>query len=230
MFKYSGKSHLIKECVDLANKLVHDNQMFHDKIREAYFDMATCEGDVIDDDIVYHSKDNTRKLIIPRFEPFRVSSYSEELESIIKLPSEELESIIKIPVDPAVEKEKAFNLTVKLYKSKNPFSKAYGYFSPSKPDHIFLNTRKLNRSKGSIVSSLIHEMIHYVDDKNKQESYGHGDNSPVGKENTAPYWIDNLAESIIDNKLPDFNNNENANIIYYVPFYKRFWMYVKNLF
>ena len=27
--------------------------------------------------------------------------------------------------------------------------------------------------------------------------FGHGDNSSIGKKNTAPYWIDNLAYSII---------------------------------
>jgi hypothetical protein len=187
--------------------------------------MATCEGDEIDDDIVYHSKDNSPEIMIPRFDPFYVSSYNEIIQELKNIPDE----LVKIPIDPEVEREKAFNLIVKLYKSKNPWSKAYGYFSPAKPDHIFLNTRKLNRSKGSIVSSLIHEMIHYVDDKNKNESYGHGDNSSLGKENTAPYWIDNLAESIIDNKLPDFNNNENVNIVYYVPWYKKlfkfFWRF-----
>jgi len=112
-------------------------------------------------------------------------------------------------------------LFVELYKSKNPFSSSCGYFSPNNPNSIFLNTRKLNRSKGSIVSTLIHEMIHYCDSINTKESYGHGDNSPAGKENTAPFYIDNIAESIIDDKTPNFNNIDNANISYYVPWYKR---------
>jgi len=73
-------------------------------------------------------------------------------------------------------------------------------------------------------------MIHYCDNNNKEESYGHGDNSSAGKQNTAPYYIDNIAESLIDKKLPDFNNVENENIIYYVPWYKRLFKYVRNLF
>ncbi len=199
MFSYTGKSHLINECVKIANDLVHNNNYFHEQIQDAVFDMATCDGEQIDSDIVLWSK--------------RPHKY-------INIERQKLESELVIN----------YELIVKTYKSKNPWSKAYGYFSPAKSDHIFLNTRKLNRSKGSIVSSLIHEMIHYVDDKNKMESYGHGDNKPTGKENTAPYWIDNLAESIIDDKLPDFNNVENANIKYYVPFYKKVWNFFKRLF
>lgn len=176
MFKYNGNSHLIIECTNIANELMK-NVTFHNKIKENYYDMATCKGFVIEADVDNYDFKSTQ---------------NPEL-----------------------------NLIIKLYRSKNPWSSAYGYFSPAKPDHIFLNNRKLNRSKGSIVSSLIHEMIHFLDDKNKQESYGHGDNSPIGKEATAPYFIDNIAESIIDNKLVDFNNLENSNIIYYIPWYTR---------
>lgn len=184
MFKYFGDNFLIRDCVEIANDIVHNSELFHEKICDATFDMATCGGDEIYNDI---------KIRLKR--PSRIDSRS-----------------------PMV---KNYELTVKLYKSKNPWSSAYGYFSPSKPDHIFLNSRKLNRSRGSIVSSLIHEMIHYVDDKNKYESYGHGDNSPVGKSNTAPYWIDNLAESIVDDKQPNYNNLENVNIKVYVPWFKK---------
>jgi len=113
------------------------------------------------------------------------------------------------------------NLHVRLYKSKNPFTSSLGYYSPSTPNDIFLNSRKLNRSKGSIVSTLIHEWIHYCDDCNTHESYGHGDNSPIGKENTAPFLIDNIAESIVDDKTPNYNDTINSNITYYVPWYNR---------
>ena len=202
MFKYYGNSHLIQDCVKLANDLVRTNVEFREKICNAYFDMATCDGETIVDDMVSH-------LTIP--DPYWRNSYAAEY--------------LKIKNEPTPKKPN-YPLSVKLYKSKNPFSKAYGYFTPSKPDHIYLNTRKLNRSRGSIVSSLIHEMIHYCDHKNQFESYGHGNNDPQGKENTAPYWIDNLAQSIIDNKLPDFNNNENSKIKYYVPWYYRLWNYL----
>lgn len=117
-------------------------------------------------------------------------------------------------------------LNVYTYTSRNPWSRAYGYFSPSTPDNIYLNTRKLNRSTGSIVSSLIHEMVHWLDHYDTQHSFNHGSNNPSGKNNTAPYWIDNIAESIIDNKEPDFNNTDNSNIKVYVPWYKRVWLWL----
>ena len=87
-------------------------------------------------------------------------------------------------------------LHVNVYTSKNPWSKAYGYFNPNKPNQIYLNSRKLNRSHASITASLIHELIHFLDTKTGFY-FGHGNNSPVGKENTIPYWVDNLAEEMI---------------------------------
>lgn len=121
-----------------------------------------------------------------------------------------------------IENNRRF-LYVHTYRSRNPWSKAYGYYSPATPNNIYLNTRKLNRSTGSIVASLIHELIHWLDHYDTQHSFGHGDNNPTGKQNTAPYWIDNIAEALIDNKEPDFNNTDNSKIKYYVPWYKRLW-------
>jgi hypothetical protein len=132
------------------------------------------------------------------------------------------------------------NLYVYTYKSKNPWSRAYGYFSPATPDKIFLNTRKLNRSQASIGASICHELIHYIDSK-VTVRFGHGEgknaNSPIGKEATAPYWIDNLAEYYFKKNLneyrddlPDFNNLENSNIVVYTPWYKRLITKIKRIF
>ena len=129
------------------------------------------------------------------------------------------------------------NLYVYTYKSKNPWSRAYGYFSPSRPDRIYLNTRKLNRSLESIGASVIHEMVHFIDSKVNGASFGHGDNSPVGKQASSPYWIDNLAEYYFkkqlnhrNDEMPDFDNMENSNIVYYVPWYKRAFRKIKRWF
>jgi len=196
MFKYEGKSHLINDCVKIANDLVLDEN-FRGRIRECEFDMATCDGVVIAKDIK-ESAEHTRVSL-----GFPMYPASEKMEKTRY-------NVDYIPVHPIV---------VKTYRSKNPWSSALGYFSPSQPDHIFLNNRKLNRSKGSIVATLIHEMIHFCDYLNEVESYGHGDNSPSGKENTAPFYIDNIAESIVDDKQPSFKNVENGNIKTYVPLY-----------
>lgn len=112
-------------------------------------------------------------------------------------------------------------LYVYTYRSKNPFSHSLGYFNPSKPDNIYLNSKKLNRTRGSIVASLIHESVHWLDYYDKVHSFGHGDNSPQGKQNTAPYWIDNISEALLKGVEPNFNNNENKNIIVYIPWWKR---------
>jgi hypothetical protein len=114
------------------------------------------------------------------------------------------------------------DLHVNVYKSKNPWSRAYGYFNPSKPDQIYLNSRKLNRSLASICASLCHELIHYLDSKSVF-SFGHGDNSSVGKENSAPYWIDNLAEEIL---LVDKIEGSKANK-FYTPWYYRLYNFIK---
>ena len=83
-------------------------------------------------------------------------------------------------------------LEVRLYKPANPFSRAYGKELPSFPDLVFLNTRKLNRSTPSIVGTIVHEAVHAADAVSDVD-FSHGDNSPRGKQNTAPYWIGNLA-------------------------------------
>ena len=91
---------------------------------------------------------------------------------------------------------------IETYKSKNPWSSAYGYYNPTKPNFIYLNTRKLNRTNASICATLIHEMVHFLDN-NSDFSFGHGSNNPKGKQNTAPYWIDNHVENRLRLKYQD---------------------------
>ena len=179
MFKYEGNIEQVRDAAKKANDLLNNDNFINSIKAKSHFDMATCNGLRIVQNINFHKN-----------APLSV-------------------------------------IVVKTYKSKNPFSSAYGYFSPSKPDHVFLNTRKLNRSIGSITSSLIHEMIHYLDYKDPIHSFGHGENDPIGKNNTAPYWIDNVAQAIIDDKKPEFKNLENSKI--YTPLLIRVWIKIKEL-
>lgn len=89
------------------------------------------------------------------------------------------------------------SITVKLYKSRNPFSSATAYVSPQYPDTVFINSRKLDRSTADIVNTIIHECVHALDESLTGHRFGHGDNDSAGKGNSAPYWIGALAERII---------------------------------
>ncbi|TMQ14872.1 MAG: hypothetical protein E6J91_14270 [Deltaproteobacteria bacterium] len=90
-------------------------------------------------------------------------------------------------------------LTVRLYKSRWPWSRAFGYEDARFPDMVFLNTRKLDRSMASIVGTIIHESVHAADAHSPLD-FGHGSNSSADKENTAPYWIGNLAISMVSDQ------------------------------
>ena len=104
------------------------------------------------------------------------------------------------------------------------WSRAYGYYEPNRPTRININTAKLNRSIGSLVASIIHEYVHYVDGLTPL-SFGHGSNSPNGKSRTSPYAIDNIAQSIIEGEYID--NNESSLIINtYTPWYKRLFRWL----
>lgn len=90
-------------------------------------------------------------------------------------------------------------LEVVIYRSRNPWSKAYGYWSPSTPFKIYVNSRKIpGRTAGSLVTTFTHEPVHAIDGLDTTASFGHGDNSSVGKDDTAPYWIGNLAGRMYD--------------------------------
>lgn len=95
-------------------------------------------------------------------------------------------------------------VTVELYKSKNPFSKVLAYEDSRYPNMVFLNSRRLKRSVASICNTIVHECVHALDAAEKGLRFGHGDNYAHGKENTAPYWIGDLAEEVISGEPPEF--------------------------
>lgn len=64
-------------------------------------------------------------------------------------------------------------------------------------DQIALNVRKIWRPIDHIAGTIIHEAVHAIDYA-VEERFGHGDNDARGKENAAPYWIGDLAISILN--------------------------------
>lgn len=109
-------------------------------------------------------------------------------------------------------------INVKVYYPKWRWSRAIGYFTPSRPLDINLNGYRLNRSVNSIIGTLFHELTHMADNNDTNNSYGHGSNNPSGKANTAPYFIGN----VFTNK----NNTENATYTKYVPWWKKLWRWI----
>lgn len=92
-------------------------------------------------------------------------------------------------------KKSTLRMTVDTYM--RPWSKAGAYDNPEEPATIYLNQWRMNRSISDLCNIFMHQVVHAVNAENPQYEFGHGDNSPVGKENTAPYWIGNLAERMI---------------------------------
>jgi hypothetical protein len=95
----------------------------------------------------------------------------------------------------SIMKKDDTEIQIKLYKSKNPFTNSNAYVNRKYPNTLFLNTRKLWRDKKEIVNTIVHECVHVIDySENGKIDFGHGDNYPNGKEDSAPYWIGNEAK------------------------------------
>ena len=116
------------------------------------------------------------------------------------------------------------DIYVKIYYPRWKYSKAIGYFSPSNPRDINMNGYKLNRSKSQIVGTLYHELVHMADNVDMIKSYGHGDNSPKGKSNTAPYLIGSKAASCVD--ISDYETKDIHTYRKYTPWYKKLYRWL----
>lgn len=115
-------------------------------------------------------------------------------------------------------------IEVVIYKSKNPWTSANGYFTPSKPHTVHLNTRKLGRSNASIVATKVHEFFHAVDAKEEHLSFGHKDNKHTPeKEDCAPFYADFIAENMV-NPLVVVQDLESYKIKFVPIWYKRVFM------
>jgi hypothetical protein len=95
-----------------------------------------------------------------------------------------------------------FTATVQLYRPWNVFTSAYATTYTGNFNYIGLNARKLNRSIGSICGSIAHEWGHcfeyYLQSKGFQIRLNHGDNSPVGKEDTFQYWLGRAVKDYVE--------------------------------
>jgi len=86
---------------------------------------------------------------------------------------------------------------VVVYRPWWRWSKAIAYYSPKKPNQVNLNLYKIRRmNKHQICGTLMHEVTHLIDGKYWNLSFGHGNNSSVGKQNTAPYWIGRMSKRL----------------------------------
>ena len=103
-----------------------------------------------------------------------------------------------------IKADKHFQIQVKVvYKWWNPywrFKRVHGMFSSNKPNEFEVNGY-IKKTVPQIVGTMHHESIHVLDHKYMQYSFGHGSNSPVGKENTAPYFIGKLAKKLAESIL-----------------------------
>ena len=79
------------------------------------------------------------------------------------------------------------------------YRKTYAYTDHNYPNMLFINELKLEREEESIAATIIHESIHALDHAVEDYTFGHGSNRAHNKENTAPYWIGNLAYKILTN-------------------------------
>jgi len=91
-------------------------------------------------------------------------------------------------------------VSVDIYYPKWRWSKAIGYTVGDRV--IYINGYKIPfLDDADILELLTHELVHILDAEDKVHSFGHGNNKPQGKENTAPYWIGSfIAEKSFKNK------------------------------
>lgn len=110
------------------------------------------------------------------------------------------------------------NLQLNVKTFKRYLTRELGYEDPHDPTSIHINIagRKLNRSLGSITGTFIHEAVHAADSDDENLDYTHDGNSARGNEDTAPYWIGNLAVQLIDNPTQSVDVNNVAVVLHAV--------------
>ena len=79
------------------------------------------------------------------------------------------------------------------------------YTTPGRPNAIFYNRKKLHRSVGDMVNTLVHEFVHVVDHAEAgapDAGFTHDGQYESGNANAAPYWIGDLAQRHFDRSSP----------------------------
>jgi hypothetical protein len=101
------------------------------------------------------------------------------------IPSEQLATLIR---------KTNLEMRVEFYYSILPFSNAITYDDIDSPGTIWLNKWNIDRPIDFLCNALMHQCVHAANSLHPEYYFGHGDNDPYGKENTAPYWIAALAQ------------------------------------
>ena len=106
-----------------------------------------------------------------------------------------------------------------------------GKFVPSEPDVVYINSNGLeSRRISSIVCTLWHERIHFLDHLVTTAHFGHNGNRYYKwKEQTAPYFVDYLAEKIVAYIIGEdqTQRTDNDNVVIYTPWYKKLWNLIR---
>lgn len=90
-------------------------------------------------------------------------------------------------------------LSINLYWPLKLSNRAHAYDDVTNPQILHMNKITLNRPIHSLCNTMVHQAVHAVNYTNSHVYFGHGDNNPCGKCNTAPYWIAGLAQKMIAN-------------------------------
>lgn len=106
-------------------------------------------------------------------------------------------------------------LSVNLYWPLPNINTAYAYDDPQNPLAIHMNKMALNRPVHSLCNTMVHQCVHALNIQNPSCYFGHGDNNPTGKNNTAPFWIAGLAQKFVaeDDKIYEPMYHEDINNI-----------------
>ncbi len=96
-----------------------------------------------------------------------------------------------------VEAIKAYKAAIisTYYKKYSVFPRltktlAYRNTKGKETNVIYFNTAKFPRSEKSMINTAVHEWLHV-------SGFGHGDNSPRGKEKSVPYLVGDIAEKYL---------------------------------
>lgn len=98
------------------------------------------------------------------------------------------------PADVAASLESMGPFEVATYKTTNPLSKAIATTFKGNKTTLFLNVRRNPRALPAMVNTLAHESLHLA-------GYSHGDNSPVGKEESVNYKVGSISEKYLEGCL-----------------------------
>jgi UDP-glucose 6-dehydrogenase len=133
--------------------------------------------------------------------PFVTNSSLQYMKDVVRVSNcvvanpeflKEVEAFPKFTFTDKTSKEVADSLRnlkeimLSTYRPKNPFSKAIATTFAGDP-FVYFSTRKNPREMKYMLNTSFHEALHLVE-------FSHGDNSPIGKEDSVNYMVGTIAE------------------------------------